>query len=38
MSHNARIMAIKEVFPVLFSPTSRVSGARRAVWSSLKQR
>lgn len=30
--------ARKEVLPVLFSPTSRVSGARRAVCFSPKQR
>ena len=36
--YSARIKAIKEVLPVLFSPTSKVSGAKRAVWCSWKQR
>ena len=29
---------MKEVLPVLFSPTSKVKGAKRAVCSSRKQR
>ena len=37
-SHSARINARNEVLPVLFSPTSRVSGARRAACFVRKQR
>ena len=37
-SHNARINAMKEVLPVLFSPTRRVKGASLAVCSSRKHR
>ena len=38
MSDRMRIIAMKDVLPVLFSPTSRVSGARRAVCSLRKHR
>ena len=38
ISHNTRISAKNDVFPVLFSPIRRVSGARRAVCSSWKHR